>query len=276
MDRFKRTIMQQYNILHIYEIFLSKKIIVSPPLGKNFIGIWTEREICYLFFNIKRDDIVNSWVSFHGDRAKFLSYQEISYEDWQGGSRIKSFEAGGFNFVPIWETHCNEDIIFDPSVVFGNGQHPTTRACLEIMICLMNKHPIQSVLDLGTGSGILSLAAARLGAHVLAIDLNLLAVEIARKNVSLNHLDEKIDVMHSDVLDYKNEVADIWLANLPNSVLLDLFHGMDKNNIPFKWAILSGIFHEQSWEISSAITDVGILVENILPSDSWVTMLLRS
>lgn len=267
--------MQQYDILHIYEVSLSNEIIIPPPLGKDFIGIWTEDKICYLFFNIKRDDIVNAWIASRMGMAKLISYQDISYEDWQGGSRIKSFKVGGFNFVPIWETHCSEDIVFDPSVVFGNGQHPTTRACLEIMAALFNEHSVQSVLDLGAGSGILSLAAARLGANVLAIDLNLLAAETARRNVFLNHLDEKIDVIRGDVLDYKHEMADMWLANLPANVLFDLFYGMDKTSIPFKWAILSGILHEQSWEISNAITDAGVFVENVLPSDSWVTMLLR-
>ncbi len=78
-------------------------------------------------------------------------------------------------------------------MVFGTGTHATTRDCLEALELAFNSHHIESVLDLGTGTGLLALAAARLGCkYILAVDINLLAARTTQRNIRLNQLDDKI------------------------------------------------------------------------------------
>jgi ribosomal protein L11 methyltransferase len=103
------------------------------------------------------------------------------------------------------------------------GLHPTTRDCLKAVVHLYRQSPFEKVLDLGTGTGILALAAVFLGAkEVLAVDLNPLCVKTAQKNVHLNGFNESIQIAEGDVKDFVDEPADLVVANIHYDVIVKL------------------------------------------------------
>jgi ribosomal protein L11 methyltransferase len=108
----------------------------------------------------------------------------------------------------------------DPCIVFGTGYHPTTRTCLQALWEIYQKERPKKVLDLGTGSGILALTAAKWGAEkVLAIDCNELAVETALRNVWSNGESQRIEVRKGNAEDFIEEKADLICANIHLQVI---------------------------------------------------------
>lgn len=125
---------------------------------------------------------------------------------------------------PSWENYAamSDEIIIelDPGMSFGTGQHPTTRTCLSILDSLSRDYSGSTFLDLGCGSGVLSIAAAKLGfTNVTAIDNDPLAIEIAKTNAAINGVDDKICFIVDDLIDTRisgtfNIVVINMLANL--------------------------------------------------------------
>jgi ribosomal protein L11 methyltransferase len=153
----------------------------------------------------------------------------MSYAQWQG-SVPELLRVGRFRLVPPWigapeglpadpgaETR---NILLDPGVVFGNGTHPTTLHCLEALEVAFAEGRIDSVLDLGTGTGVLALGAARLGARrVVAVDNNLLSVQTARANIVRNGLTRQVIAVQGRAEDFIACRADLLVANLHDDVL---------------------------------------------------------
>ena len=155
---------------------------MAPPtssdeasLGQSFIGNWVEESNAFLFFSAPAEKQVAGLLQKRPE-LRLEDNFHFTYEDWQGGG-LDPLEIGPFLVIPPWleipETHHGMKILLDPGVVFGNCLHPTTRTCLEALPLIAAQSPLGRVLDLGTGTGILAMAAALLAAHdVLAVDLN--------------------------------------------------------------------------------------------------------
>jgi ribosomal protein L11 methyltransferase len=178
-------------LLYIYEIRGDMGTdLPTPPAS--FIGLWNEEEFLYLFFTRPKDIYVQQISS--GCESVPVSLNVISYRDWQDGLPHAGLTVGGLHFVP--DDHPappQGSVLLDPSVVFGDGAHPTTLSCLREMQRIVRGCTIASLLDLGTGSGILALAAAATGIrHVVAVDRNRLAVCTTQRNVSLNTLSRAV------------------------------------------------------------------------------------
>jgi ribosomal protein L11 methyltransferase len=179
----------------------------------------------------------------------------FTYEQWQGGG-LDALRIEGFLIVSPWEKTVLPAgmirILLDPGVVFGNGLHPTTRYCLRAITCAHRQRPFSRVLDLGTGTGVLAIAVARLGAErVLAADLNPLCVKTANKNVRLNGLDEIIEVVEKPAEDFYDEPADLMVANIHHAVIRDLlekrvFRKRDR-------VIISGLMRSQAREVKTQL-----------------------
>ncbi len=215
-----------YQNLYVYEI--SGEISDSKTFFKeDFIGCWNEGEMSCLFFSAPHDDEVQAFIQKKGFRL--LSTNVMDYKAWQAGEELKPFKVGNLVISPPWESCTAGEgetlILLDPCVVFGTGYHPTTRSCLNALWDLYQKEKPATVLDLGTGTGILALAAAKWGARrVLAIDWNELAVETALRNVRLNGEMERIEVKKGKAEDFINEAADLVCANLHYQVIEGLIH----------------------------------------------------
>jgi len=169
---------------------------------------------------------------FHG------SVDVVVEEDWseRWKEKIRPIHVGPITIVPPWLAEEGA-IIIEPDMAFGTGDHPTTRACLAFLVRHVKEG--SSVLDFGCGSGILSIAAARLGAsRILSIDHDPKAVEIARKNAIIND----VAIMALESEEVPVEKFDIVVANIQSSVLLPRF---DRLNVAGSVLILSGLLVEE-------------------------------
>jgi ribosomal protein L11 methyltransferase len=179
-------------------------------------------------------------------------------------------------FIPSWvEVTPQADeipIILDPCVVFGTGLHPTTRGCLEMLWEVSRQDRPRRVLDLGTGTGILAIASAKLGAErILAIDHNPLAVKTARKNVVRNREEGRIAVIEGNAEDLIGEGGDLVCCNLHYQVLDRLLN--DEAFFQKRWIIVSGFFEKDGKAIAQRLQRRGVGVKTIAQHGSWRTIL---
>lgn len=218
-----------YDQLHVYYLDRRDLPAVDDPA---LIGIWIEDETAILFFHQERGELVSRICQQCG--ARIIYQASLEYRDWEAGVQVTSFTTAALSVRPVWEAAGTApaglvEIVLDPSVIFGSGFHATTRLCLETLesLLLEQGRQIRSVLDLGTGTGLLAIAAARLGAErVLALDNNPLAVEVARKNVALNDCGDRVRVEQADLLDNGLPATggyDLVIANLYKGLLTQLF-----------------------------------------------------
>jgi ribosomal protein L11 methyltransferase len=175
---------------------------------------------------------------------------------------------------PAWRSYRarrGEAVIrIDPGMAFGTGQHPTTLMCLRALEETVQ--PGADVLDLGTGSGILALAAARLGAaSVLALDTDPLAVRAARENVRLNGL-EAIVRVEEGTLQAGVGPFDVVVANISAPVIVELTRAMATALKPGGVLIAGGFSEVRAAEVAAALTAAGLAVERTLSDGEWRTL----
>jgi ribosomal protein L11 methyltransferase len=246
-------------------------------LGEHFLGNWVEDETSFLFFSVPAPHIVSELLAKRPDLG-FIEDHHFTYEQWQG-SGLKPMVIEDFVILPPWEVsdRYKEErrIIMDPGMVFGTGLHPTTRDCLRAMVYLHRKSPFGRVLDLGTGTGILALAAVRLGAkQVLAVDLNPLSVKTAQRNVCLNQLEETIKVIQADAEDYACEPADLVVANIHYEVIAKLL--VEKALLEKNWLVISGLMRSNVPEVKSRLEAFPVKIIREWGHDmTWYTLLVK-
>ncbi len=260
-----------YKNLHIYEI--SGEIPNSKNVfRRDFIGCWNEGEVSCLFFSAPHDEDVEAYLQ--KGPFRLLSKNVMDYTSWQSGDELKPFRAGDLVFFPPWENCAvNEGeipILLDPCVVFGTGYHPTTRSCLKALGEVCRRERPETVLDLGTGTGILALAAAKWGAkRVLAIDLNELAVETALRNIGLNGETHRIEVRKGKAEDFISEKADLVCANIHFQIIQSLVD--QKTLLDKRWVILSGLFISDGEGIERQLNLKGMRTFLKIQEKKWLT-----
>ena len=200
-----------------------------------------------------------------------ISRNILDYKAWQAGEELKPFKVGNLVISPPWEEGKVEEgeilVHLDPCVVFGTGYHPTTRTCLKTLWEIYQKERPKKVLDIGTGSGILALAAAKWGAEkVLAIDCNELAVETTLRNVSSNEESQRIEVRMGKAEDFIEEEADLVCANIHLQVIESLlkkrpFSRRDAEEIERRWI-------RRSVEIVRRLQEKNWLTHSAAPSSA--------
>ena len=156
-------------------------------------------------------------------------------------------------------------------MAFGTGTHETTGMCVR----LVEEHvrPGQKVIDLGTGTGILAIAAAHMGARdVLAIDLDAVAVRVAKENVENNGFAGVIRVQQGDLLDHVDEAADVVVANIIADVIIALCGPVKRHILPDGIFICSGIAREKKGEVVAALEAAGYQNLEILDDGEWTAI----
>lgn len=155
--------------------------------------------------------------------ARF-STRRVCDETWQDAwkAHARPIRIGRLTVLPTWWGEPQKDgavlVRLDPGMAFGSGAHPSTRLCLAAL----ERHvaPGMSVIDVGTGSGVLAIAAARLGAgRVLAIDSDPIALDVARENTIANRVGARVVLYHADSLARVRATADLIVANLTSATL---------------------------------------------------------
>jgi ribosomal protein L11 methyltransferase len=198
------------------------------------------------------------------------------HERWREFHRPLVLDGGRLVVRPPWEPPALADVelVIDPGQAFGTGAHATTRLCLELMLSLPASGG--GFLDLGCGSGVLAIAAARLGwSPVVAVDFDLVAVEAARENARVNGV--SIDVRRHDLRVDPVLGAPTVAANLLAPLLLDWARrlaGADPASRPER-LIGSGLLVGEADEIAGAFAGVGLVESERRESGDWAALLLE-
>ncbi|BBO71734.1 hypothetical protein DSCA_56640 [Desulfosarcina alkanivorans] len=249
-----------YRDLYIY--YLSGRFRPGRDFKpEHYIGSWEEGEFSFLFFTRPNKPLVETTVSRLAG-LKLLDHYHMTYDQWQG-EEIVPCRIGHFTISPPWfavdEKSADTTIILDPGVVFGTGTHPTTRDCLEALQLAVEDRTIRTALDLGTGTGLLALAAARMGCQkVLATDLTLLAARTAWRNVELNGLTDRILVAQGDAEKFMDFTSDLVVSNIHYDVMKNLIR--TRGFLGKKRFILSGLMRSEAARIESVLADLPVKI----------------
>ncbi len=243
--------------LYIY-YFEGRVDSAKTELGRCFIGNWEEEGESFLFFSEPADSIVEQLCGMP-PFPKLLDTYQMTYDQWLGET-FTSFSVGRFNIRPAWEKPepAREDqIILDPGVVFGTGAHPTTRSCILALEDIFDRLCVDRVIDLGAGTGLLSLVSARLGCKTaVALDLNLLAVQTVRRNILHNHMEDKILAVRGRAEQLIDIPADLVVANIHYDVMKRLVQ--TDGFIRKKAFILSGLLRSEASDIARRLAALPI------------------
>ena len=241
----------------------------------NFIGNWVEDDFSFLFFSgPSKQTVVDFLKGFL--ELELLDEYEMTYAQWQGGT-VEPIRIGRFILNPTWiKASPGENdiaITLDSGVVFGNGAHPTTQACLEAIDIACGGKKVKTMLDLGSGTGVLALAAAKLGCEkVLAVDYNYLATRTARGNVTLNNLEDQIVVINGKAEEHISVASDLLVANIHYDVMKDLVR--TEGFLQQKWFVLSGLLRSEAEKISDDLkTQPVLILKRWNQDDVWNTIL---
>ncbi len=227
---------------------------------------------------------IRLFLAEHHQNESDVSFAEIIEEDWSRNWK-KHFKptriSKRITIKPTWESYeaeADEVVIeIDPGLAFGTGLHESTRLALQLTEASFDICTPRTVLDVGTGTGVLAMAAALLGAkEVLAIDNDPDAVVCAKDNIKQNKLTSIIDATGED-LSSKEGPYDLVIANITSDVLTLLAPQLVKNMAPNGQLILAGILAgEQAKGIEKTFTKLGLTVKQSPVEGEWQAFLFTS
>ncbi len=213
--------------------------------------------------------------------AGAVSWKAVADEDW--AETWKEFfhtEKIGARTVikPTWEEYeakAGEIVVeLDPGAAFGTGQHATTSLCIRALEDLVR--PGMTVFDVGTGSGVLAIVAAKLGAKsVEAVDFDPVAVRVARENVRQNDAEDVVRTERSDLLKSVAGEADLIIANIIADIIVRLFGEVKESLAAGGTMLLSGIIEDRLADVVEAAGQHGFSVEKIEQEKGWAAIIVK-
>ncbi|WP_018247799.1 50S ribosomal protein L11 methyltransferase [Orenia marismortui] len=209
-----------------------------------------------------------------------MRVKALKQEDWANKWKedIKAIKVSDRIVIkPTWEEYHADDgdiiIEIDPGMAFGTGDHGTTSGCLEMLEKYLK--PNFNVLDIGTGTGILAIAAAKLGANSLfALDIDPVAIEVAKENAKLNGVNTEIEFSEGDLLDVVEGRYELILANILPHVIMRLIPDLVEVSKDKSTIILSGIIEEKVEKIKEELIRYNFDIQDIVKKDQWITIVV--
>ncbi len=213
-------------------------------------------------------------MSADGIEYEFYS-EAVNDSDWADGWKkyFKCTEVGRKLLVrPSWEDYdknTNRVVLsIDPGAAFGTGTHATTSLCLELLEGYVTSH--SRVLDIGSGSGILSIGSVLLGAaYADGVDIDSAAVKVAKENAQINGVSDKTNYLVGDLADKINRKYNIVCANIVADVIIRLLENVADYMEPDAVLITSGIIDSRESDVIAAFKKFGFKVEKRLTKDNW-------
>ena len=218
-------------------------------------------------------------ASTDGFGSLSMDCQSVNDEQWKDiwKKYYKPFYACDHLAIkPTWEAFSpapgDRVIEIDPGMAFGSGTHETTGMCMSLLNEVI--HGGESVIDVGTGSGILAIGAALFGAsRVLAIDIDPDAVRVAAQNVAHNKVGQTVTVQQGDLLKQTDAVCDICVANIISDIII-MFSGALRDHIAENGLfICSGIVRERGPEVREALLKAGYTIRKEVQRGEWLAFL---
>lgn len=229
-----------------------------------------------------RIDTAVRLVAHVGDVSE-LRVRVVEEEEWQESwkEHFHALRVGTRTMiVPTWRTYepLDDDIVIslDPGMAFGTGHHPTTRMCLELVE--QRVQPNDRVLDLGCGSGILSIAAAKLGASkVLGLEIDPIAASVAERNVRENGVQDTVTTDEASLPHPQAEANgyDLLVANVSAKVITELAEHIVRVVRSGGTLIFSGILDKQQAEVVERMVALGVQFDEGLTDADWVALVGR-
>jgi len=184
---------------------------------------------------------------------------------------VQPIEVGSFYIHPSWNEPMDNknNIVIDPTLAFGSGHHETTNTCLSAIDKYVKQD--QNVADIGTGSGILAIAASKLGASVDICDTDIIAVEDAIKNFEANGV--QINKSWEGSANTTKDTYDVVIANIVADVLAMIASDLKKITNESGIIILSGIMEQHKQKVLKKFQDCELLEE--IQQNEWVTLIVK-
>ena len=266
---------------HGYWEIVDPKLLESMPPDVE-VHAWVEDQPESLLL---LSDLLNDLDLLRSERPDFgtldMDRRSVSDDAWTDVWKkyYKPFYAAEHLVVkPTWESFLPQPgdriIEIDPGMAFGSGTHETTGMCISMLEESIRGG--EQIIDVGTGSGILAIAAGLLGAgHVLAIDIDPDAVRVASENVRHNDLGHVIDVQQGNLLDHVDQVCDICVANIISDVIISFAKPLMNHIVPGGLFLCSGIVRERSDEVRAALESAGYEILKTEYRGEWTAFMSR-
>ncbi len=214
--------------------------------------------------------------------ARVIDEKDVPERDWETLWRqgLKAVEVGaGIVIRPSWVDYFNPDgrieIVIDPKMAFGTGGHETTRLCLEILERMDVRGA--SMLDAGCGSGVLSIAAAKLSAaHVVGFDNDSDSVDNARENVTINGVEDRIVIEKADLANYEPGRFSIVFANIISSVLISHLGRFQTFLETGGRVVFSGLLTDEETLFTCHLENEGFAVIEVSRLNEWVAVTVET
>ncbi|NLY78071.1 MAG: 50S ribosomal protein L11 methyltransferase [Tissierellia bacterium] len=261
--------------------FIDPDLINQDYEGVTIKAYFPESEDITDKLDMVRDRIERIPLRETGKSLGQVTVSEVYEKDWSETWKkyYKPVRIGKRIVIkPTWEEYEKEDedivIELDPGMAFGTGTHETTILCIEALEKYMNEGAL--VYDVGCGSGILSVVAARLGARkVIGIDIDELCVKVSKENISINGVEDLVEVRKGNLLDSVNEKADIIVSNIIAEVIINMVPDLKAYINDDGIFIASGIITEKLSSVMDALRNNGFnIVEEKIIND-WAVVIAK-
>lgn len=226
--------------------------------------------------NIERNPLIET-----GKSLGQVTVSEVNDMDWAENWKkyYKPVRIGDKIVIkPSWEDYEQKDgdivIELDPGMAFGTGTHETTILCVEALEKYVKKDAI--VYDVGCGSGILSIVAAKLGAKkVIGIDIDDLSVKTSKENVKINGVEEIVEIVKGNLLDNVSGKADIIVSNIIAEIIINMIPNLKDYLIHNGIFIASGIITEKLEKVKEALVNNGFSIVEEKTMNDWAVIIAK-
>ncbi|NVY95857.1 50S ribosomal protein L11 methyltransferase [Lactobacillus sp. DCY120] len=282
--------MKVWNQLKIFTLPQNFEAISSTLLLQGITGIELLPQDQGLTIYLPADQLTHSWQEELQERLQKFQVQPSQYQieiiknvTWNWGqqwqpyyhaSRISHF----MQIVPPWQKELATspyDLLIDPQESFGTGEHETTKLCLQALEQFCPPQ-LASLIDVGTGTGILAIAAAKLGVQkIWAYDLDPVAISVAETNFHLNHCQDQIKVRTNSLLDGIDRQVDLITANMLEEPLRQLIPQLAPHLKAQGQVILSGFLTEKTAELQVSLQAEGLKMIQLMQTPTWGCLVLQ-